>query len=181
MWLFSKLNCQKCCAGNNIDQQNGPQNGQQNGSQNGPQNGLETFQRKLVHWTIATSILVTTILTHVYSAPFLTYEPEMIGPNTNASDFKGIDPLKVTLWHDFDQDDAHNKHHQNQHHHYDHNKDDHFNEQNEQDHEHDQNDDQLSRQRRDHHTHEQEGKMFSNSEVFKGLIGIQGDFEPQRE
>ena len=54
-------------------------------------------------WILASSLLVTACLSHTYAAPFLTYEPEMINPcHLNHSNFKGLDPLQVSLYHTFD-------------------------------------------------------------------------------
>lgn len=62
----------------------------------------------LTKWFFATSILVTASLAHIYAAPFLTYEPEMIAQQCNltslneSNQFQGISPLQVTLYHTFD-------------------------------------------------------------------------------
>ena len=63
--------------------------------------------KKLIQWILVTSILVTACLTHIYAAPYLTYEPEMITNNcrnvsANESHFKGIVVLQFTLWNTFD-------------------------------------------------------------------------------
>ena len=49
----------------------------------------KAIDKKLVQWVTATSVLVTACLSHIYAAPFLTYEPEMIPLNTyNISNVK---------------------------------------------------------------------------------------------
>lgn len=69
---------------------------------------IDENDRKLIQWIFATSVLVTASLAHVYAAPFLTYEPEMIAHQCNltslneSNQFQGLDPLKITLYHTFD-------------------------------------------------------------------------------
>ena len=75
--------------------------------QNGPEviTNSKVIDKKLVRWVFVTSILVTSCLSHIYAAPFLTYEPEMIINNCNGSDisnFKGVETLNITLYHSFD-------------------------------------------------------------------------------
>lgn len=78
---------------------------------------LEENDTKLIRWFLATSVLVTASLAHIYAAPFLTYEPEMIANQCNltsltgSNQFQGVDPLKVTLWHTFDPE-AEEGHHE---------------------------------------------------------------------
>ena len=65
--------------------------------------GCSPEEASLGLWILASSLLVTACLSHTYAAPFLTYEPEMIHPcQLNHSDFKGLDPLQVSLYHTFD-------------------------------------------------------------------------------
>ena len=52
-------------------------------------NETKVIDKKLVQWVIATSVLVTTCLSHIYAAPFLAYEPQRIPLNAyNISNVK---------------------------------------------------------------------------------------------
>ena len=100
MWFLSIFKCQKSPTEAEINQ-----------------NEVEEFitleHKKLLLWSLLTLVLTTACLSHVFAAPFLTYEPEMVDSKLNISEFKGIDPLEKTLWHDFDEEakSGHNHHH----------------------------------------------------------------------
>ena len=72
--------------------------------------------KKLILWLVTTSILLISCLSHVYVMPFLTFEPDSLFinqtcQNNSNEDFKGKEPLEITLYHTFDSEGKKHKIH----------------------------------------------------------------------